>query len=110
MPGAKSNFAKISDKAVKAKTGRSWKQWFTILDHLDVKTNGHRYAAMSLCHAYKLNSWWSQAVTIRYEWERGLRTVKNQREKMPQHSLFKASTKKIKTVHSKNSGKRRRQG
>jgi len=35
-----------------------------------------------------------EAVTIRYEWERGLRTVENQRQVTPDHSLFKNSTKK----------------
>ena len=107
MPAKKTVFVKISDDAVKAKTGKTWAQWFTILDRLDVKTNGHRHAAMSLYDTYKLNPWWSQAVTIRYEWERGLRTVKNQREKMPQHSLFKTPAKKIKTTASKKSGLQR---
>lgn len=88
------NFVKIGDEAVKQKTGKSWKQWFKILDRLDVKTNGHRFAAMHLFKKYKLGPWWSQAVTIRYEWERGLRTVKNQREAMPEHSLFKNPLKK----------------
>ena len=94
MPVTKSNFAKIGDDAVKAKTGKSWNQWFKILDRVDVKTNGHRHAAMSLYQTYRLNPWWSQAVTIRYEWERGLRTMKNQREAMPGHSLFKNRPKK----------------
>jgi hypothetical protein len=88
MP-AKSNFAKISDGKVKEKTGKSWKQWFKILDDLDIATNGHRFAAMTLYHKHKLTPWWCQAVTIRYEWERGFRTVKNQREAMPKHPLFK---------------------
>ena len=94
MPPTKTNFTKISDEAVKAKTGKSWNQWFKILDRLNVKTNGHRHAAMSLHRTYKLNPWWSQAVTIRYEWERGLRTVKNQRQATPDHSLFKHRPKK----------------
>jgi len=85
----KTNFAKISDEKVKEKTGRGWKQWFKILDALDISTNGHRFAAMTLHHKHKLTSWWCQAVTIRYEWERGFRTVKNQREKQPDHVLFK---------------------
>jgi hypothetical protein len=89
MPPTKSNFARISDEAVKAKTGKSWNQWFKILDRMDVKTNGHRFAAMNLFHTHKLNPWWSQAVTIRYEWERGLRNVKNQRQATPDHPLFK---------------------
>jgi hypothetical protein len=85
----KTNFAKISDEKVKEKTGKSWKQWSKILDGLDVKSNGHRHATTTLNQKHKLSPWWSQAVTIRYEWERGLRTVKNQREKKPNHPLFK---------------------
>jgi hypothetical protein len=85
----KTNFVKISDEKVKEKTGKRWKQWFKILDGLDVKSNGHRYATKMLGYKHKLSPWWSQAVTIRYEWERGLRTVKNQREKKRDHPLFK---------------------
>ena len=95
MPKAQTNFVKISDEKVKEKTGKSWKQWFKILDGLDVQTNGHRFASMTMFNKYKLNPWWSQAVTIRYEWERGLRTMKNQREAQPNHSLFKNPPKKI---------------
>ncbi|MCX6145012.1 MAG: hypothetical protein NTZ35_17555 [Ignavibacteriales bacterium] len=44
----KTNFAKISDEKVKGETGKSWKQWFKILDGLDIATNGHRFASMTL--------------------------------------------------------------
>jgi hypothetical protein len=93
MPN-KTTFAKISDEKVLEKTGKSWKQWFKILDGLDITVNGHRFVAMTLYHEHKLSPWWSQAVTIRYEWERGLRTVKNQREKEPDHPLFKNRPKR----------------
>jgi hypothetical protein len=94
MAAKQSHFAKISDEKVREKTGKSWKQWFKILDGLDIPANGHRYASMTLYHKYKLSPWWSQAVTIRYEWERGLRTLKNQREKKPGHPLFKNPPKR----------------
>ena len=94
MPAAQSNFAKISDEKVKEKTGKSWKQWFRIIDGLDIETNGHRFVAMTLFNKYRLNPWWSQAVTIHYEWEHGLRTVKNQRESDPTHALFKNPPRK----------------
>ena len=85
MPAKKTNFANISDEKVKEKTGKSWKQWSKILDGLDIESNGHRHASMTLYHKHKLSPWWSQAVTIRYEWERGFRTVMNQRTVMPGH-------------------------
>jgi hypothetical protein len=94
MPKAQTTFAKISDEKVEEKTGKSWKQWFKILDGLDIETNGHRFASMTMFNKYKLNPWWSQAVTIRYEWESGLRTVKNQRQATPDHPIFKNPRKK----------------
>ena len=94
MPKTQTNFAKIGDEKVKEKTGKTWKQWFKILDGLDIETSGHRHAAMTMFNKYKLNPWWSQAVTIRYEWERGLRTVKNQRQATPEHPIFKSPPKK----------------
>jgi hypothetical protein len=94
MPKAQTIFAKISDEAVKTKTGKRWSEWFKILDRFDVKENGHKLAAEHLSDKHKLEPWWSQAVTIRYEWERGLRTVKNQREVKPKHPLFAARKKK----------------
>lgn len=87
-------FRKISDDAVKAKTGRRWKQWFAVLDKFNVKKNGHKLAAKHLYDRYKIGPWWSQAVTIRYEWERGLRTMKDQRKVQPKHSLFITPKKK----------------
>lgn len=97
MPARETVFAKISDESVLEKTGKTWAQWFRILDRMDVLANGHRHAALSLRRTYKLSPWWSQAVTIRYEWERGLRTVKNQRQAKPGHSLFKNRPKNGRT-------------
>jgi hypothetical protein len=97
MAQKRTNFAKIGDEAVKAKTGKNWKEWYKILDRLDPKTNGHRFAVMELYHKHKLSAWWSQAVTIHYEWERGLRTVKNQRQARPRDPLFKSAPTTRKT-------------
>ncbi len=90
----KTNFAKISDEKVKERTGKTWQQWFKILDGIDVKTNGHRHAVMTLSSKHTLSPWWSQAVTIHYEWERGFRTVKNERQARPTNPLFKNRPKK----------------
>jgi len=76
MPAKKTIFQKISDEAVQSKTGKIWRNWFSILDKLDVKEQGHTKAAKYLRDKHKLSAWWAQAVTIRYEWERGLRRKK----------------------------------
>ncbi len=73
MPAKKSIFQKISDDAVLCKTGFVWLEWFTILDRFGLVEKGHTQAAKYLRDHHGLNPWWAQAVTIRYEWERGLR-------------------------------------
>jgi len=73
MSEKKVGFRRISDEAVKAKTGKVWGEWFTILDTWGAKKKDHTQSAKHLREHYGLSPWWAQAVTIRYEWERGLR-------------------------------------
>jgi uncharacterized protein YndB with AHSA1/START domain len=83
----------ISDAAVKAATGKTWAQWLTALDRwrapgtpgstgnsARARVSGavagarsHAEIARHLAARYGLSPWWSQAVTVRYEQERGLR-------------------------------------
>lgn len=63
----------FSDEAVRAKTGKGWDEWLAILDAWGMKEQGHRLTAKHLQEAYGVGPWWAQAVTIRYEYERGLR-------------------------------------
>ena len=91
---AQTIFRKIGDDAVKSKTGKNWKQWIAILNKYNVRKNGHRLAVKFLAQRYKIGPWWSQAVAIYYEWARGLRTVKNQRQVRPKDSLFATRKKK----------------
>jgi hypothetical protein len=73
MPNKISGTRGISDDAVVKATGKSWSEWYKILDEFDRKTKGHTLTAKHLNSEYKLNPWWSQMVTVRYEWEKGLR-------------------------------------
>ena len=65
--------AKISDEAVETRTGKSWAQWFRILDRWGAAKKGHKAAAAWLHDERDLPPWWAQMVTVRYERERGLR-------------------------------------
>jgi len=76
MPANKSVFQKIGDEAVRAKTNKVWQDWFEILDKYGAQKEGHTQAAKYLREKHRLSNWWAQAVTIRYEWERGLRRSK----------------------------------
>ena len=73
MSEKKVGFRRISDEAVKAKTDKVWGEWFTILDTWGAKEKSHTQSAKHLREHYGLSPWWAQTVTIRYEWERGLR-------------------------------------
>ena len=65
--------AGISDTAVRAKTGKGWEEWFAILDEWDAKEKGHTASAKHLRDELGVSPWWAQAVTVRYEYARGLR-------------------------------------
>jgi hypothetical protein len=67
MPANKSVFQKIGDEAVRAKTDKSWQDWFGILDKFGADKKGHTQAAKYLRDKHLLSNWWAQAVTIRYE-------------------------------------------
>jgi hypothetical protein len=66
--------SRIGDEAVKAKTGKDWKQWFSLLDKAGVKDKSHKEVAEYLDGA-GVPGWWAQMITVAYEQERGLRAV-----------------------------------
>ena len=70
--------AGIGDDAVKAATGKSWAEWFVILDKAGAKTMSHKAIALYLHDKLNCPPWWSQMVTVAYEQKLGLR-VKHQR-------------------------------
>src|SRR5215813_5041444 len=77
---AKSNShrtAGISSEAVKAATGRTWTQWFALLDKAGCKKLDHRGIVAIVAGKYRVGPWWQQMVTVGYEQARGLR-VKHQ--------------------------------
>jgi len=65
--------AGISDEAVKKRTGRSWNQWYAILDQAGARKMTHTQIAAYLYKEQKLPGWWAQMVTVGYEQARGLR-------------------------------------
>jgi hypothetical protein len=63
----------ISDDAVKAKTGRKWGEWFTVLDKLGARMMEHAEITAYLRQEFGLTAWWCQTVSVGYEQERGMR-------------------------------------
>jgi uncharacterized protein YndB with AHSA1/START domain len=60
---------KISDEAAKKSTGKTRKQWFSILNKSGAKKMEHKQVAKLLHEKYGLSPWWSQMVTVQYEQE-----------------------------------------
>ena len=66
---------RMSDEAVNAKTGKTWKQWFAILDKAGAKKMSHQEIVKYLSGEYAVGPWWQQMVTATYEQARGLRDL-----------------------------------
>ena len=64
---------RLSDDAVKERTGKIWADWFKILDKAGAKKWPHKEIAAYLLEKHKVGGWWSQMVAVGYEHERGLR-------------------------------------
>jgi hypothetical protein len=62
-----------SEEKVSEETGRGWQQWFALLDEWGAATRPHREIARWLRSEHGVTSWWSQTITVSYEYARGLR-------------------------------------
>ena len=60
---------RINDESVIKATGKSWKEWFEILNKAGAKKMEHKDIATMLSEKYKVRDWWSQMVTVQYEQE-----------------------------------------
>lgn len=72
--------AGMSDTAVRAKTGKDWKQWVDVLDRVQAQAMKHGDIARHLSEVHEVPDWWSQMVTVGYERIRGLRAVGQRRD------------------------------
>ena len=64
---------RMSDDAVKAKTGKNWKQWFAVLDKAGAQKMTHQEIARYLSEKQSVPPWWCQMVTVTYEQQTGRR-------------------------------------
>ena len=69
---------RVSDERVKDETGKTWNQWFSLLDKWGAKKKKHREIARYLMDEREVPGWWAQSITVYYERERGMR-LKHQR-------------------------------
>ncbi len=63
----------IADAAVRAATGKGWKDWFAMLDGAGARKLDHKGIVTIVAKRADPGPWWRQMVTVAYEQERGLR-------------------------------------
>ncbi len=65
----------VSDAAVLRATGKSWDEWFDLLDAWQGTTHNHTEIARYVAETYEIEGWWAQSVTVGYERARGMRAL-----------------------------------
>ena len=81
--------ALTSDEAVRDATGRSYEDWFRLLDEADMSSRRHGEIAAALTDEQGVDNWWAQTITVGYERARGLRPAHGGRD-----GLFSVSASK----------------
>ena len=61
----------LSEESVKSATGRTWKEWFAILDKRGGTAQGRRLITDFLYGECKLDIWWCATLNVEYEAARG---------------------------------------
>jgi hypothetical protein len=65
----------VSDASVQRATGKSWDEWFALLDAWHGTTHNHTEIARHVYETYGIDGWWAQSVTVGYERARGMRAL-----------------------------------
>lgn len=99
--------AGLSDAAVQAKTGKTWPEWFALLDHAGAAKWSHKEIAAHLFADQGCTGWWSQMVAVGYEQARGLR-AKHERPDGFQVSRSKTITAEVSAAYKAWHDKRQR--
>lgn len=73
MPSQTKTPSRMSDAAVEAKTGKTWSEWFKLLDKAGAKKMNHQQIVAYLKEHHNPGPWWQQMITVTYEQARGLR-------------------------------------
>ena len=65
----------ISSDAVRSKTGKSWEEWFALMDEAGCEGMGHKEIVAVLRNEFQVEDWWQQMITVTYEQARGNRLL-----------------------------------
>jgi hypothetical protein len=70
VPGFRPPYA---DEVIRSNTGRTWDEWFAVLDAWGAVERSHPEIARWVNEEHGVPGWWAQGVTVAYEQARGLR-------------------------------------
>jgi hypothetical protein len=73
LSATKNRKSHLNNKGIQAKTGKTYSDWFAILDAAGASKMSYKEIVTFLQTRYRLGRWWAQKLTIIYEQERGLR-------------------------------------
>ncbi|MDQ3660410.1 MAG: hypothetical protein M3454_04985 [Actinomycetota bacterium] len=62
-----------SEEAIKRGSGKTWDEWFAILDEWGATKRTHGEIARHVHEEHDVSGWWAQTVTVGYERGRGMR-------------------------------------
>jgi uncharacterized protein YndB with AHSA1/START domain len=88
---------RMSDESVSAATGKTWSEWFSLLNAAGARNWTHQQIVAHLHEQHGVGPWWQQMVTVQYEREAGLRD-KHQRPDGFQISVSKTINRPIADV------------
>jgi hypothetical protein len=71
----KEHGVRVGDAVLKKRTGKTWPEWFPVLDKAGAKKMNHTQIATLLYDKFKVPGWWCQMVAVGYEHSRGLREI-----------------------------------
>ena len=66
---------RVGDDVLKKRTGKTWAEWFPILDKAGAKKMNHTEIATVLHEKFGVPEWWCQMIAVGYEHSRGLREL-----------------------------------
>jgi hypothetical protein len=66
---------RVGDEVLKERSGKTWAEWFPILDKAGAKKMNHTQIAGVLQKKFGVPGWWCQMIAVGYEHSRGLRKL-----------------------------------
>ncbi len=64
---------RMSDAAIKAKTGRTWPEWFDLLEAEGARSMTHQQIVAVVRDKFGIGPWWQQSVAVAFEQALGRR-------------------------------------